>query len=736
MDINIKLFKLLKIHDWDNLKTIINNTKDIDLNIRDNSQNYLIQYAILYNKIDIVNILINKGCRIDVLDNDGRTILFHCIKYNYVDIIDILLNYENNNIGISISELSDNNGYYPIHYAIIFKNLDVIKLFEKYNKSFNALDLNHNMPLHLAVKSKDINIFNKVLSISKEINFQTLQGETALHMACNFTQKEMIKILVEKNIDINIQDYETQITSLMYTVILSDYESFDILLDKSNLELQDINGNTIIHYCIIEKNYHFIDKIIQKNINLNISNIYGETALHMILENLIDDESYMDKFNLGNIIKETNLNIQDNKGNSCFYLICKTNLWKKIKSILVNKKINYMLKNNDGISPISFIKEEDINNFYLIIAASYVYQIRKSNNPYIEEIYNICKNELSYKNFENIKDNFEFKELINKLKKSDNDVCNDLIFNLIKNKKLTYPEKIKNYCIDLDEYKKDVDFITYTGTTLDILFGLILISKIHENILTTLTNDFQENSDLERYYINKKNRRIRKEDLINFEIIWDSLKIFYPTNFDNTINIFKSNSKYKYLIIPLGIELENGSHANILFYDKINNEVERFEPNGCTYPFKFNYNSKLLDSILKKKFSEIFPNCKYIYPKDFLPKIGFQLLESYNHYKTKKIGDPGGFCAVWCIWYINMRLKYTILSREKLVIKLIQKIKQENISFKNLIRNFAQKIIILRDEILELSNLDINQWINSTYEHIIYENLIINIKKMIISLIK
>ena len=115
MDINIKLFKLLKIHDWDNLKTIINNTKDIDLNIRDNSQNYLIQYAILYNKIDIVNILINKGCRIDVLDNDGRTILFHCIKYNYVDIIDIILNFDNNNIGISISELSDNNGYYPIH---------------------------------------------------------------------------------------------------------------------------------------------------------------------------------------------------------------------------------------------------------------------------------------------------------------------------------------------------------------------------------------------------------------------------------------------------------------------------------------------------------------------------------------------------------------------------------------------------------------------------------------------
>ena len=67
----------------------------------------------------------------------------------------------------------------------------------------------------------------------------------------------------------------------------------------------------------------------------------------------------------------------------------------------------------------------------------------------------------------------------------------------------------------------------------------------------------------------------------------------------------------------------------------------------------------------------MFHFCKYYYPKDFLPKIGFQLLETYDHYKTKKIGDPGGFCAVWCIWYSFMRVKYSMLSRRKLTTKLI-----------------------------------------------------------------
>lgn len=82
-----------------------------------------------------------------------------------------------------------------------------------------------------------------------------------------------------------------------------------------------------------------------------------------------------------------------------------------------------------------------------------------------------------------------------------------------------------------------------------------------------------------------------------------------------------------------------------------------------------------------------------------------------------------------------MRIKYNVLDRDKLIIKLIQKIKEENIPFKTLIRNYAKKVIDIRDEILVESNLDINDWLNSNYDQAVYDNFIINIKKKVVTLL-
>ena len=81
-----------------------------------------------------------------------------------------------------------------------------------------------------------------------------------------------------------------------------------------------------------------------------------------------------------------------------------------------------------------------------------------------------------------------------------------------------------------------------------------------------------------------------------------------------------------------------------------------------------------------------------------------------------------------------MRIKYNMLESNKLIIKLIQKIKRENIPFKSIVRNFAKKIIDIRDEILIESKLDINKWLNGNYEIAIHNDLIINLQKKIINL--
>ena len=733
MQINIKLFDLIKNQKWDEFNNFLDKNKDIDLNIRDKSQNYLIQYIVLYNQINIFKKLVLRGSKLDI-DSDGRTIIFIPIKYRYNKLLEEIIKHEDLNVGIMITELQDSFGFYPIHYLVKFQNIEGIKLFIKYNKFKNYTDKLGNTPLHLAVVTKNEELFNLILNNSDNLDIQNNDGDTPLHIACNYEQKKMVKMLLNKNANVNIQNYNEQITPLIYSIITNDNEIFEILLKKSNLEIQDRNGNNCLHYCIMEKNYQFINDIIGKGINLNTTNIESKTPLHIILKQLSYDKSDISKFDLPKLIINTNINIQDNIGNSCFFLLCKYGFWKKLIPVLQNLKFRIFLKNQLGESIFDIILDEDKDIFFNLITKSYINYIRNNQNlKFKQKLYELCQKQLnlnSYKINENDLDYFIEDNILNKDKK---DVCFNVIKHLLVRKKLSYPQKIKNYCINLDEFKEDIKLYTYSGITLDVVCGFINLHEIFDNIYSTVTTNFIENQDLKNYYINDKNKFITDEDFINFEIIWDKNKIFYPNNLDLTIEKFKKSDK-QYFIFPIGIELANGSHANVLIYDRKINEIERFEPNGSSYPYNFNYNPKLLDQYLKEKFTEVFKDCKYIYPKDYLPKIGFQLLEDHN--KNKKIGDPGGFCAVWCVWYCYMRIKNNTLARKRFVLKVINKIRYVNLPFKTIIRNYAQRIVNLRNKLLVDSNLDINKWINSNYKPEIYDNFILKIKKKIIEVIK
>ncbi len=62
-----------------------------------------------------------------------------------------------------------------------------------------------------------------------------------------------------------------------------------------------------------------------------------------------------------------------------------------------------------------------------------------------------------------------------------------------------------------------------------------------------------------------------------------------------------------------------------------------------------------------------------------------------------------------------MRLTYADISRNELVKLLINVIKSQNISFRNMIRNYGKQIMEERDKILQKSQMDINDWINDQY---------------------
>ena len=121
-DIYIKLFSIVKNNKWDELIDFITSNKYIDINIKDKNSNYIISYAVINNRLDIIQLLIKKGAKIDILDSDDRTILYYPIKYGYNDILDYLLEINKELIGVNIINIRDKNFKTPLHYAITNKN--------------------------------------------------------------------------------------------------------------------------------------------------------------------------------------------------------------------------------------------------------------------------------------------------------------------------------------------------------------------------------------------------------------------------------------------------------------------------------------------------------------------------------------------------------------------------------------------------------------------------------------
>lgn len=726
--IYLKLFDFAKKNLWDDFKKIILENDKLNLNIRDDNNNYLINFIILNNKIDILELFLEKKCKIDVIDSDNKSILYIPIKFDYHEIVDLLLKYDSSIIGISNTEIKDNNGNYPIHYTILCKNLKMLKLFKKYNKSFNKFDSENNSLLHLAIKSNSKEIFDFVLENSKDYDNLNIYGENQLRYTVNYNNLDFLKVLYEKKGNVNNQDYRNEMTPIMYSIILDKIEIFKYLLDKSNLNLQDNLGNNILHYTIIYNKLNYINDIIDllKNninlINLNNTNMFGKTVLHLILDKLEINSNIITLIDLDFIIQNTKINIQDNLGNTLLLLLCKNKIWMKFYDSLSNKKLNHNIVNLNKEKPIDFVSDENKDKFFNLITTSYLNYIRKNDFLYNEEIFNICKKKISYYKRNDLKDYLNDVNLI----KSEKDICFNVIKNLIINNKVFFPTKLRTYCLEIDEFKKLSKLnLFYTGSRIDILFGLIYLLK-QFNITTSISNNFYKNDDIKNYYLEFKNIKLNN-DFLNFEIIWDGQKIFYPNNLIEEINTFKADKNKNFYVIPIGIELGDKAHANILIYDKKNNSLERFEPHGNTYPRNFNYFPNKLDNLLKNFFSNIFMKLNYINIKEILPKIGFQTLELLEHSKNKQLGDPGGFCAVWCIWYVFNRIKFNDIDNKKLVNKLIQKINLNNLSLKNIIRNFSKEIIVIRDELLQKSNLNINLWINNSYNDEQFLDLVSNI---------
>lgn len=728
------IFDLLKSGKYDKFIKALNELGPTKINIKDDNNNYLITHAIIRNNIDIVKVLLKKGANIDILDQEGKTILYLPIKYGYDEICSLLLDHDKKIDNILVN-LKDNNNNVPLHYAILFKNTFALTLLLEAGANPNITDNDGNNALHLSIYSKNYKICDIILSTQVNVNAQTLIGESALHISCNLKLAIITELLLKHDIDPNLQDSNNEITALVYTIYLHDVSIFKILLqNNADPNIQDSMGNSAIHHIVIEDSDELLYELLKNNkqtLNFNTHNIDGKLPVHLLLEKVIkenDDTKY--------VVGQSNLNYQDMNGNTALHHICKKHLWKFLGDILIKKKLDVFIKNNSKILPVDYVSKHDIDEFLELVAFSYSNLLHNKIGQWAQDWENACTKPLYYDSLDNKEKQIMAKYKLNKKEELCGQIIMKKLHDLYKckgtsstcTKNCSYPIKYGSKCIKIHKYEH-TETCNFVGVSIDILIGLIFLLNKHSNACSTLTTNFIKNDQLCSYLSVLGFEINKKCEFMNFEIIWIYKKLFFSDNFTENFKRCVNNNKIRFVIIPLGIEIKEGGHANYIIFDKESFSVERFEPYGAHSPSNYDYNENLLDSLLSFKFNEIYNNITYVSPIKYLPKIGFQYIDVYE--KKNNIGDPGGFCSLWAIWYVDMRLTHPDYDRKNLANKLLQEVRRTGISFKNLIRNYSVNVTSIRDEIFAKSNITINNWINDEYTLEEYDNIINNIIKLL-----
>ena len=261
---------------------------------------------------------------------------------------------------LDLSEMTSQNQNI-LHISCMESNKIAIEEILLINKNKKSLNINlqdkikHWSPIMYLLDSSDIGEPDSLILLIKNnvnINIKDNKGITPLHLSAFKGQDENVEILINSNANINSKDILGRIP-LTFAIIEGQINSAQLLIDKSDLNILDINNNSLLHYAVLTKGNALLFTIMlsDKNINLNIQNNDGNTPIMLVaLNNPNENVRLLQKLLSLNPIIE---GIVNNKGQSFYSILGEDAIknhfgGKGIKIDEENKKVIKKIENNNN----------------------------------------------------------------------------------------------------------------------------------------------------------------------------------------------------------------------------------------------------------------------------------------------------------------------------------------------------------------------------------------------------
>jgi len=637
-----------------------NNWNKIDINLDSISKPinnlYLIHYALINKNFDIIK----KILKIDPnnINKISQTTFINLIKLrDFVTILKLLKLVKTKYIKYIITyDKSDS----IIFYFIFFASIDNLKQLLEYKKFINwNININNSYPLKIfLLRFYQISYTSDIEYIFKELlKLNKLENQSIIIDSCLEGYNESILNTLIKYYPDCINSVQSNLLTPLITSIKINNNKLAIYLLKNKVNYNYFGFINALIISLISNNNEILEILLDyKDINVNVFDTNHWFPSHHIFNK---DSKIKLKLKREILKRTDNLNLPNINGNTTLHLLFLYGNWKDYLDILETKVLNLFYKNKLDFTPLDyFIKtstEKDLDDLYYIVSFGYLKNTNIKDNKFIK---------LTKECFEKQK-NKCIKKLANTIFKEQHKI------NFIDEEKIDY-----NLFIS-----RDVDTYIYIFYFINKYKIYVPVSEKKYNLPIVKSNK----SDIKKIIEFYTDIGEKYNYLDNLSIYWhDEDNYLIPNNLETCLK----ESKESIIFIFVTIMNEEMDHANCLIIDNDYKKIIHFEPYG-----KISKKSlENFDIKFKKYFKDIYPDFIYYAPSDFLTYNSFQKLSNENNPLEEKIGDIGGFCLAWTLWFLELYLRNRKSDLKLLVDKSIKKIIDSKYSFMEYIRFYANKL--------------------------------------------
>ncbi|XP_059141177.1 putative ankyrin repeat protein RF_0381 [Physella acuta] len=236
---------------------------------------------------DIVKILARPGINIYARNKQGNTALHLAVKYNlYLSTILLI------NLGSNVNE-QNTEGDTPLFFL---RNDKVIRFLLDAKADINIRNNLGETALHRVL---DVEIACVLMDRGAEMIIST-EGRTALMYATASGNFELIRLLVERGANINVEDNEGRNCLMQALVISAGYRQFNLdiltflIQSGTDVNASDITGQTACMLAVINDCFEILSTLRLFGADLNKVDKENRSVLvHVLLNNHIDKSRYI-----------------------------------------------------------------------------------------------------------------------------------------------------------------------------------------------------------------------------------------------------------------------------------------------------------------------------------------------------------------------------------------------------------------------------------------------------------